>query len=266
VPRDRLTVDGDAVRLAQVICNLLTNAAKFTERGGEIRVSASREGAAVIVRVRDTGVGIAAELLPNVFDLFTQAPQTLARSQGGLGLGLAIVRRLVELHGGRVEAHSAGPGTGSEFVVELPSSDGPATPDAAAAPRPTGNGQVSRRILVVDDNEDASDILAEALRDVGHDVRVAADGLSALAAAAEFAPEVVLLDIGLPVMDGYEVARQLRQRTQARPPRLLAVTGYGQEKDRARALAAGFDDHIVKPINLDDLFARLAAPAPTVAS
>jgi signal transduction histidine kinase/ActR/RegA family two-component response regulator len=266
VPRDRLTVEGDAVRLAQVISNLLTNAAKYTEPGGEISVSASREGAVVVVRVRDSGVGISPELLPHVFDLFTQAPQTLARSQGGLGLGLAIVRRLVELHGGRVEAHSAGPGTGSEFVVTLPYSEGRAPSDVAReAPRPAGQGQASRRILVVDDNEDAGDTLAEALRDGGHDVRVATDGPGALAVAAEFGPDIVLLDIGLPVMDGYEVARRLRQRTDPRPPRLLALTGYGQEKDRARALAAGFDDHIVKPVNLDDLFARLDRLAPTLA-
>jgi len=265
VPGDRLTVDGDAVRLAQVVSNLLTNAAKYTEPGGEIRVSAAREGATVALRVRDTGVGIAPELLPHVFDLFTQAPQTLARSQGGLGLGLAIVRRLVELHGGRVEAQSAGPGTGSEFLVVLPAGSDAREPTdtvAAAVPLPAAAGATNTRILVVDDNEDAAEILAEALRDVGHDVRVAADGPSALVAAAEFVPEIVLLDIGLPVMDGYEVARQLRQRTEPRPPRLVAVTGYGQDKDRALALEAGFDDHIVKPVDLDDLFARLVRLVP----
>ena len=268
VPRERLTVDGDPVRLAQVISNLLTNAAKYTEPGGEIHLSAAREGAAVVVRVRDTGVGIAPVLLPHVFDLFTQAPQTLARSQGGLGLGLAIVRRLVELHGGRVEAHSDGPGTGSTFLVALPCSDGRVFADAVAAAetRPARDRAGGRRILVVDDNEDAADTLAEALSDQGYDVRVAVDGPRALAAAAEFGPDVVLLDIGLPVMDGYEVARQLRQRTEPRPPRLLAVTGYGQEKDRALATAAGFDDHIVKPVDLDDLFARLAKLPPAVAS
>jgi signal transduction histidine kinase/CheY-like chemotaxis protein len=261
VARSGLAVDGDQVRLAQVVANLLTNAAKYTEPGGEIWVTAEAEANMVVLRVRDTGAGIAPELLPRIFELFTQATQTLARAQGGLGLGLAIVQRLVDLHGGRVEARSEGPGRGSEFIVWLPAAAATGTVGRAAhgpLPPVAAGTRPSRRLLVVDDNEDAAALLAEALDMMGYQVQVAHDGPQALARVAAFQPEIALVDIGLPVMDGYELAQRLREELGDGQLRLLAVTGYGQEKDRARALAAGFEHHLVKPINLDRLAALLA--------
>ena len=264
--RPGLLVDGDPVRLAQVVANLLTNAAKYTEPGGEIWVSVGREGAEIVLRVRDNGAGIAPDLLPRVFELFTQATQTLARAQGGLGLGLAIVQRLVDLHGGRVEARSDGPGRGSEFIVWLPAAGRTAAARSGArevfAPSPAG--RTSRRLLVVDDNRDAAGLLAEALELMGYEIRVAYDGPSALTTATAFQPEIALVDIGLPVMDGYELAQRLREEAGPCKLHLLALTGYGQEKDRARALAAGFDQHLVKPIDLTRLghiLAHLDIPA-----
>jgi len=257
-----LMLEADPFRLAQVIANLLTNAAKFTDQGGTITVSARREGAAMVVRVKDTGIGIEPLLLPRVFDAFAQGPQGSDRAQGGLGLGLTIVKSLVDLHGGQVEANSAGRGTGAEFVVRLPALD---STDASIASRsaldpvlpvpPTG-----LRLLVVDDNEDAGMMLAEVLRMLGHEVVVANDGPSALQARRTFTPDVALLDIGLPGMDGHELARQLRARYPATPLRLIALTGYGEEQDRQRSLAAGFDEHVVKPVDLDLLCALLVAP------
>jgi CheY-like chemotaxis protein len=255
VPRNDLGVEGDPVRLAQVVFHLLTNASTSSDRGGHIHLSAAREGGHVVMRVRDSGAGIAPALLPRVFDLFAQAPQALARTQGGLGLGLSIVRRLVMLHGGQVEANSEGPGRGSEFVVRLPAAR-EAVPVAAAAAPTTKIPRAARRLLLVDDNRDAADILAEGLALVGYEVRVAHDGPTALAVAAAFRPALVLLDIGLPVMDGYEVAQRMRQ--QFSQMRLVALTGYGQDRDRAHAQAAGFDEHLVKPVRLDRLITVLA--------
>jgi signal transduction histidine kinase len=256
VPPDGLPVEGDPHRLAQVISNLLTNAAKYSEPGSQIRVSASRQGNTICLRVRDSGIGIAPDMLDRIFDVFVQQPQSLDRSKGGLGLGLAIVKSLVALHGGRVSAHSAGAGQGSELVVELPISPtaeelaepkllGPAGGPGAAAP-PERN-----RILVVDDNVDAADSVAELLREMGYQVETAHDGPSALVQARQFRPHICLLDIGLPVMDGYEVARRLRASGELAGLRIIALTGYGQDADRGRAREAGFDAHVVKPVSLD---------------
>jgi signal transduction histidine kinase/ActR/RegA family two-component response regulator len=254
VSRAGLLLEADPDRLAQVIANLLTNAAKYTEAGGRITITATRTADQMIeLKVRDTGIGIAPEMLPIVFDRFVQERQALDRSQGGLGLGLAIVRSFVTLHGGSVSAHSAGRGQGSEFTVLLPALDvqsAPASPSAAAslAKKPPSAGL---RILLVDDNEDYADMLAKALAARGNHVRVAHNGPAALRIANEFAPEIAILDIGLPVMDGYELAQLLRKRTGGDALRLVAVTGYGQEGDKHRAQEAGFDAHLAKPVDAD---------------
>jgi PAS domain S-box-containing protein len=237
-------IDGDPTRLAQIMGNLLQNAARFTASGGRITLSLARAGAAAEIRVADTGEGIDPELLPRIFEPFTQGTQGLARAQGGLGLGLALVKGLAELHGGTVRAASAGPGLGAELVVSLPLAAGEAarrSAPAAEAPRSGG-----RLVLVVDDNEDAADSLAEMLRLLGHTVDVAYDGPSAVALARSRPPDAVLCDIGLPGMSGYEVARQLRA---AGAPRvqLIAVSGYAQPEDVERAAEAGFDAHVAKP-------------------
>ncbi len=266
VPRHGIRLDADPIRLAQVFSNLLTNAAKYTEPGGWISVTSAREGDEVVVKVRDNGTGISPEMLPRVFDLFAQERQALDRTQGGLGLGLAIVRSMVTLHGGRVGVYSAGKGLGSEFTVRLPVVEGGEARTAAgpsrAKPESPARGSMPQRVLIVDDNKDAADMLAESLMLQGCEIRVAYDGPSALRIAEAFLPEVGLLDIGLPVMDGYELARLLRQRQQGRGLHLVAVTGYGQESDRQLSRAAGFDAHLVKPLDLDvleSLLERLAA-------
>jgi PAS domain S-box-containing protein len=250
-----LALDADPARLAQVVANLLTNAAKYTEPGGRIVIHAARGGDQIELTVRDTGIGIAPDMLPHVFDLFVQEHQTLARSQGGLGLGLAIVRSLVELHGGTVAVASHGHGHGSEFVIHLPAADEPVV--GAAPVLAVGTDRrpaiAARRILVVDDNEDAAALLAEYLEAMGNTIRVAHDGAQALRVLEDFVPELALLDIGLPVMDGYELAQHLRARFGHERLKLIAVTGYGQESDRQKAKAASFDAHLVKPID----FARL---------
>ena len=265
VPRRGLVVEGDPDRLAQVVANLLTNAAKYTEPGGIVSVRAAREGGDVVVRVRDSGMGIAPELLPRVFDLFVQGHRALDRSQGGLGLGLAIVRTMVELHGGRVSADSAGPGKGSEFVVRLPAARVATLTPAPQARLPGAlHGQTrGRRVLVVDDNQDAADALVEALAAHGHGATVAYDGPSGLEAAARSRPEVAFLDIGLPVMDGYELARRLRELLGTKV-KLVALTGYGQDRDRVLSRAAGFDEHLVKPVELDQIMAVVCALGPAL--
>jgi PAS domain S-box-containing protein len=272
VPRSGLAVEADAVRMAQVVANLLNNAAKYTEPHGTIVLAAAEHGGTIVLRVLDTGIGLSAEMLPRVFDLFVQEHQALDRAQGGLGLGLAIVRVLVELHGGTVEARSEGHGRGSEFLVRLPAANAANTADASAtgdrsAPAPLP-GEVSEaavpphalRVLVVDDNLDAAELLATSVQMMGHVARTAHDGPAALRIAADFQPEVALLDIGLPAMDGYELARHLRDLPDLESVRLIAVTGYSQEADRAQATAAGFEQHLVKPIRLERLAALLAAP------
>jgi CheY-like chemotaxis protein len=254
VPPAGLTVHADEVRLAQVIANLLTNAAKYTEPGGLITVRARRDGDRATLSVRDTGAGIGPELLPRVFDLFVQGARTLERAQGGLGLGLTIVKNLVALHGGSVAVHSAGPGRGSEFVVQLPLALAAATRDETRDSSPAGapvtDATTARRILVVDDNVDAAEVLCDALRTLGFDVRTAFDGPGALELAPSFRPELALLDLGLPVMDGFELARRLRETCGAGIA-LVAITGYGQDTDRERSLAAGFHEHLVKPVELE---------------
>jgi PAS domain S-box-containing protein len=246
-----LPVHGDEHRLAQVVSNLVANAAKYTPPGGHVTVRAAREGGTVALRVRDDGLGIDAQLLPRVFDLFVQGPRGLDRAHGGLGLGLAIVRSLVELHGGSVEAASEGHGRGSEFTVRLPLLDGaPLGTLTAERASPVTVAHDAPRVLVVDDNRDAANLLAEALGAAGYVTRTAYDAATALEAARSFQPAVALLDLGLPVMDGYELARQIRQTPEAGGIRLVAVTGYGQAAHRDQAREAGFDDHLVKPIDV----------------
>jgi signal transduction histidine kinase len=255
-----LWLDGDETRICQVVTNLVTNAAKYTPEGGLITVSAVREHGEVVIAVRDTGVGIPAELLPHLFDLFVQGRRTLDRAEGGLGLGLAIVRSLVELHGGTVRARSGGLHTGSEFEVRLPARDADEqVGERSAAPVPGARGAPrDKRVLVVDDNIDAADLLSDALEGLGYETRTAYDGPSALEAAAAFDPDIALLDIGLPAMDGYELARRLRGRAlAAKPLRLIALTGYGRDTDRTLTRDAGFDIHMVKPIDLAGLDAAI---------
>lgn len=254
-PPAPVTIDGDLTRLAQVFSNLLNNAAKYTPRGGRITLDADAHGDRAVVRVRDTGVGIPPGMLSGVFEMFTQVDRSLEKTQGGLGIGLTLVKRLVEMHGGTVDATSAGPGLGSEFIVSLPRLQ---SAGAAGGPSAPALSVPARRILVVDDNRDAADTLAEMLRLAGHDVRTAYDGLGAMAAAEEFTPDAVLLDLGMPRLSGYDAATRLRQRF---GPALLliATTGWGQDEHRRRSAEAGFDHHLVKPIEPAALDALLAA-------
>jgi signal transduction histidine kinase len=262
IPPEPVWILGDSTRLAQVFANLLNNAAKYTPNGGQIWLSARQEEGQVVVRVADNGVGIAADVLPRIFELFTQADRTLDRAEGGLGIGLTLVKALIVMHGGQIEASSAGTGQGSEFVVRLPVMATAPQPEAHAESTPVPTGP-SRRVLAVDDNVDAVESLAQLLGLHGHEVRTAYDGPTALATAAAFLPEVVLLDIGLPRMDGYEVARRLRQQPGLEQTFLVAVTGYAMEQDRRQAHAAGFDAHLVKPADVTAIHQLLAgAPVP----
>ncbi len=247
LPPERVHVEADLVRLAQVLGNLLNNAAKYTEEGGHIELTLEQEGDEVLVHVRDSGMGIAADMLLHIFDLFTQADQALARSQGGLGIGLALVRSLVQLHGGSVRAFSDGPGFGSEFVVRLPVLPEGRCPKGAEPVVDLSAPSPCRRVLVVEDNVDAAQSLALLLKLSGHEMAVAHDGPAALTVAAGFQPHVVFLDIGLPGMDGYEVARQLRKHPGLEDVLLVALTGYGSQEDRHRSQDAGIDYHLIKP-------------------
>ena len=250
VPRG-LVINADAMRLAQAIGNLVTNAAKFTPPHGSIVLTGEHRGATIALRVRDTGIGMSKQMLPRIFDLFTQERQSLDRSAGGLGLGLAIVRSLVTMHGGTVTAHSEGLGRGSELVIELPATSKPIG-DKPASDAWRAETIDKRRILVVDDNRDAAELIAESLSSVGHDVHVAFDGPQALAIVRTFIPEVVLLDIGLPVMDGYEVLGRMRPLLPA-GTRFIALTGYGRSPDHKHSEEAGFDLHLVKPVTIANL-------------
>ncbi|MBA3459557.1 MAG: response regulator [Deltaproteobacteria bacterium] len=246
-----LVIDGDEARLCQVISNLLTNAAKYTDRNGQIHVEAMRVGDEVVIIVGDSGMGIAPDLLPTLFERFVQGTRTIDRSEGGLGLGLSIVQSLVALHGGTVSVRSEGIGRGSEFEVRFPALDAAALELSVRGPVevelvPAGG----RKVLIVDDNTDAAEMLAEALAAMGHETRVAFDGPSGLDAAAGFVPDIAFLDIGLPAMDGYELARKMRSELAAPSLRLVALTGYGQDSDRQRSAEAGFDSHMVKPIDI----------------
>ena len=258
LPAEPIWLQGDPTRLEQVVVNLLNNAAKYTDEGGQIWLTAQQEGGEVVLFVRDTGVGIAPELLPRIFDLFTQADRTLDRSQGGLGIGLSLVQKLVELHGGTVEAHSVGLGQGSEFIVRLPALS-PARESIGPIETAKQPAQTSR-VLVVDDNVDVADMLVVMLQMFGHEVQAAYSGQTALETAVEYQPDVVLLDIGLPDMDGYEVARRLRRQPQTKDVWLIAMTGYGQDSDRQRSEEAGFDHHLVKPVDSQKLQDLLAKP------
>jgi PAS domain S-box-containing protein len=259
VPDETLVVEADRTRLVQVFGNLLNNAAKYTPAGGAIRVEADRAGPEAVVRVRDTGVGIPPEMLPRVFDLFAQAASSLEQSQGGLGIGLTLVQRLVAMHGGTVEAHSDGPGRGSEFVVRLPMTE----PGPAAQPRPAVAPALRdgprRRVLVVEDNVDGAESVRLLLELAGHSVVVAHTGPAGVEAARAFRPEVVLCDLGLPGMTGYDVARALRADPVTADTRLVCVSGFGQEEDRRRAREAGFDETLVKPVAPDELDRVLAS-------
>jgi CheY-like chemotaxis protein/two-component sensor histidine kinase len=252
-----ITLSGDVTRLTQVVSNLLNNAAKYTEEGGEITLSTARDGGEAVIRVADTGIGLAPEMIEAVFEPFTQVERSLDRSQGGLGIGLTLARRLVEMHDGRITARSDGPGRGSEFEVRLPiltaaPEPAPPKPPAKVAPR---------RVIVVDDNVDAAETLAWLLRAAGHQVVTAYDGRSAVDAAPVFRPEVVLLDIGLPGMDGYEVARRIRALAAHRGTPIVALSGYGLASDREQSRAAGFDVHLVKPVDLGQLMGLIGAAA-----
>ncbi len=259
LPAKPIGVEGDPLRLAQVFSNLLDNAAKYTDEGGKITLSVATEGSEAVIRVKDDGVGIAPTLLPYVFDLFAQAERSLDRTQGGLGIGLTLVKQLLEMHGGRVEAHSRGTGQGSEFVVRLPLAElpQPHSPPVDAAKPEAGDPDGGIRVLIVDDNVDSAESLAMLLKLWGHDVRTAYEGRSALMAAQEGWPDLVLLDLGLPEMDGYEVARRLCEELGSARPRLVAITGYGQKEYRRQSQQAGFDHHLVKPVGSEDLFALL---------
>jgi PAS domain S-box-containing protein len=261
-----LTWEGDPVRLAQVVSNLLTNAARYTEPGGHVRLRAAREGAGegeawLRISVQDDGVGMAPDLRAQVFDLFFQGKRNIDRAEGGLGIGLSLVKNIVELHGGRVEARSEGKDRGSEFVVLLPL----LTPGADAfeslpAPRPAP-GAARRRIMLVDDNVDGAETLARLLGAHGHEVRVFNEPIAALAAVRAFRPDFAVLDIGLPVLDGYELARRMRQLLDGHPCRLVALTGYGQEADKTRSEQAGFERHLIKPVNPDLVVGLVASPS-----
>jgi CheY-like chemotaxis protein len=245
--------------LTQVFGNLLNNACKYTEPGGEISLRAHRDGDDVVVVVRDAGIGIAPDMLTQVFEMFTQVDHSLGRSQGGLGIGLTLVRRLVEMHGGTVSAQSEGLGRGSEFVVRLPASR--TKTEAAPAPRQPGAFHLlpRHRILVVDDNQDAARSLSMLLKCAGHEVQTVYDGLAAVEAAREFQPDVVLLDIGLPGLNGYEACRRIRQLAPGGNVIVIALTGWGQDEDRQKSSDAGFDGHLVKPVEFGALVKLIAS-------
>jgi PAS domain S-box-containing protein len=257
LPAQPVWLDADPVRLAQVFSNLLNNACKYTPPGGRIRLEAELRGTTVTATVSDTGIGIAPGQLPSVFEMFSQAAPALERSRGGLGIGLSLARALVEMHGGRIEAASEGVGRGSSFTIELPACDAPPLPLHGA--RPGRRAVAARRVLVVDDNQDAAASLAMMLRLEGHAVEVAHDGQAALEAAQRFAPEVVLLDLGMPGMNGFEACRAMREQPGGAARRILALTGWNQEDDQRRSRAAGFDAHLVKPVDPQALRELLAS-------
>jgi CheY-like chemotaxis protein len=266
LPAEPIYVDADAVRLSQVFTNLINNAVKYTPSGGRLRVVAEREGASAIVRVLDDGKGIAPEDLAHLFEMFFQGDRADQTVQSGLGIGLTLVKRLVELHGGTIEARSAGIGHGSEFIVRLPAPLGfPEVFGSDEQPRPAAD---CRRILIADDYPNAAESLARWLRRCGNDVRTALDGPQALDQAERFRPEIVLLDLGMPKLTGYEVARCLRQQPWGADVLIVALTGWGQEEDRRRTREAGFDAHLIKPIKHDEitsLLQRFKRPHPVTA-
>jgi signal transduction histidine kinase len=264
LPTESIPIQADSVRLAQVFSNLLNNSAKYTEPGGRIDVTATIEGDVVVVGVRDTGLGMTAESLPLIFEMFSQVDRHSERSQGGLGIGLGLVRRLVQMHGGTVEARSAGLGQGSEFIVRLPlawSTEG----NSPGEPMPQDHVLSRRiRVLVVDDNRDAALSLATMLRIMGNEAAIADDGLAAMNMAEEFRPDVILLDIGLPRLNGYEVCRRIRRQPWSQDTLIIALTGWGQSEDRRRSHEAGFDHHLVKPVDVERLKMLLGRGRPVL--
>jgi CheY-like chemotaxis protein len=258
LPQRPIYLDADSIRLAQVFTNLLSNASKYSDPGSRILLTAVQEGGDAVVSVKDTGIGIPPEMLQKIFDMFTQVDQSLERTRGGLGIGLTLVRQLVELHGGSVHAFSEGLGRGSEFVVRLPVlSEAP-----ESQPREAVTGVASptsgRRILVVDDNRDAAGSLAMLLKMTGNETQIACDGLEAVHAAETFKPDIVLLDIGLPKLNGYDACRRIREQPWGKHMALIALTGWGQEADRQKSKDAGFDGHLVKPVDYAALMKVLA--------
>jgi CheY-like chemotaxis protein len=258
LPEQPVHLQADRARLAQVIGNLLNNAGKFTDKGGRIALTVEQRGDQAILRIRDNGIGISAEHIPSLFEMFAQVDTSLERSRDGLGIGLTLVKTLVELHGGSVDAASDGIGRGSEFTVRLPVAAAAAKPAArpvevAAAPA------VRRRVLIVDDNEDGAESLAMLLQLEGHETHKASDGVAAVQAAERLRPDVVLLDIGLPILNGYEACARIRQMPWGKHLLLVALTGWGQEEDRQRSKDAGFDTHMVKPVDFDALLKLVAS-------
>jgi CheY-like chemotaxis protein len=252
-------VDADPVRITQVVTNLLNNAWKFTEPGGRITVAVESNDGRATISVRDNGVGIPEEMLDKVFDMFTQVDRSLERTQAGLGIGLSLTKLLVELHGGSIIAKSAGPGTGSEFVVEVPAVAAESEPKGSATTLDGHAQTVKRRILVVDDNADSAESLAMLLKIQGNDTQVANDGLEALEKGPAYKPDVVLLDIGMPGMNGYDACQAIRAASWGEEVLLIAMTGWGQDEDRRRSAEAGFDYHLVKPVDHTQLLELLAS-------
>jgi signal transduction histidine kinase/ActR/RegA family two-component response regulator len=261
LPPEPLLVMGDFARVAQILSNLINNAAKYTDKGGRISVTATGERGQVVFRVRDSGVGIPRHLLSSIFELFTQADRTLGRSQGGLGVGLALVQRLVEMQGGSVSGYSVGPDRGSEFTVRLPAANAtkPVDDESLETPSRLATTAPDACILIVDDNHDVADSTAMLLRAVGWKVHLAYDGEEAIRSARTLHPDAILLDIGLPGVDGYQVAERIRAEPGNRAPLIVAVSGYGQEEHRRRSQQAGFDHHVVKPIDPTVLTQLLAS-------
>jgi CheY-like chemotaxis protein/two-component sensor histidine kinase len=249
LPAEPLFLHADPVRLTQVFANLLNNSCKYTPPGGHIQISADREGDHAVVRVKDSGAGIPADHLEEIFNMFNQADRAPEHAQGGLGIGLTLVRRLVEMHGGSVHASSEGPGKGSEFVARLPALAGAPQTLKSQVPEATSPA-MRRRVLIVDDNRDAADALALLLQHTGHETFVAYDGAAAFSAAEAHRPDVILLDIGLPGLSGHDVCRQMREQPWGQRIRMIALTGWGQEEDRRKSREAGFDGHLVKPVDI----------------
>jgi two-component system CheB/CheR fusion protein len=259
-PVDPVLIDGDPLRLEQIVVNLISNAAKYTECGGHIELSVECDGADGVLRVRDNGMGISADMLPRIFDMFFQGERTREHEQGGLGIGLSVVRSLVALHDGRVEAHSEGIGKGAEFVVYLPAVPMPESEQVEASSPSLAEERESThlRVLVVEDDPDAAESLMTLLQVFGHQVRVARDGPTAIRFACADVPDLMLVDVGLPGMDGCEVARRARRTPELREVSLVAFTGYGSDEDHRRTLGAGFDLHLTKPVDPADLRELLA--------
>jgi len=266
LPPKPIFLNADPTRLAQVLGNLLSNACKYTYKGGQMCLTVEREGNQAVIRLRDNGIGIAPDQLPRIFEMFVQIDTSLERSVSGLGIGLTLVKSLVEMHDGTVEVHSAGVDQGSEFVLRLPIMVEPpqSPPPAPTVSKPTTT--ITRRILVVDDNQDSATSLAALLDLTGHKTHTAHDGLEAVEAAATFLPDVVLLDIGLPKLNGYDACRKIREQPSGKGIVLIALTGWGQDEDRRKSQAAGFDAHLVKPVDYDALMKLLAELRPTLAT